>query len=88
MPKLKTHSSAKKRFFVTGKGKVKVKPAHSRHRLISKPKSMKRKAKGTRLMDTSDIVRVLNHLLPYAKKRRQRTLRNDAKKLNNTNTEA
>lgn len=81
MPKLKTHSSAKKRFFVTGKGKVKVKSAHTRHRLISKPKSMKRKAKGTRLMDAVDAPRILTNLLPYSKKRRQRTARNDAKKL-------
>lgn len=75
MPKLKTHSSSKKRFMVTGKGKVKVKPAHTRHRLISKPKAMKRKAKGTRLMSMSDIGRVLVHLLPYSRKRRNRTVR-------------
>lgn len=88
MPKLKSHSSSKKRFMVTGKGKVKVKPAHSRHRLISKPKSMKRKARGTRLMNLSDIGRVLVHLLPYARKRRNRTMRNANNVAANENTEA
>ena len=50
MPKLKTKSGAKKRFKVTAKGKVKFKQAHARHRLISKPKKMKRKARGTSVM--------------------------------------
>ena len=31
MPKLKTHSGAKKRFRVTGKGKVKAGASHRRH---------------------------------------------------------
>ncbi len=88
MPKLKSHSSSKKRFMVTGKGKVKVKPAHSRHRLISKPKSMKRKARGTRMMNLSDIGRVLTYLLPYARKRRNRTMRNENNVAANENTEA
>ena len=90
MPKLKSHSSTKKRFKVTGNGQVKVKSAHSRHRLISKPKSMKRKARGMRLISGSDIARVLTNLLPYSKKRRMRTLRNEAaaKANDNSKTEA
>lgn len=42
MPKLKTHSSSKKRFKITGTGKVKMSHAYRRHRLISKSKSAKR----------------------------------------------
>ena len=38
MPKMKTKSGAKKRFSRTASGKIKFKPAHKRHRLISKPK--------------------------------------------------
>lgn len=70
MPKMKTKSGAKKRFKVTAKGKVKFKQAHSRHRLISKPKKMKRKARGTAVMFKSDGVKVLNYFMPYALKKR------------------
>ena len=34
--KVKTHSGAKKRFQVTGSGKVKFQHAYKRHRLVSK----------------------------------------------------
>lgn len=72
MPKMKTKSGAKKRFKVTAKGKVKFKQAHARHRLISKPKKMKRKARGTSVMFKADGDKVLNQYLPYkAKKRRK-----------------
>ena len=47
MPKLKTKSGAKKRFSRTASGKIKMNVAHKRHRLISKPKQMKRHARGT-----------------------------------------
>ena len=36
MPKMKTHSGAKKRFSLTGKGKVKFKRAGMRHILTKK----------------------------------------------------
>ena len=55
MPKMKNKSSAKKRFKVTAKGKVKFKQAHARHRLISKPKKMKRKARGTMVFVAGQI---------------------------------
>lgn len=71
MPKLKTHSSAKKRFKVTGSGKVVYKQACTRHRLIQKPKSMKRKAKGTAIMNPSNAKVVLNNWLPYSKRTRK-----------------
>ena len=36
MPKIKTHSGAKKRFSVTGSGKVKFQHTNKRHRLTQK----------------------------------------------------
>ena len=75
MPKLKTNSGAKKRFHVTAKGRVKVKPAHMRHRLVSKPKSMKRKARKGQILNDMDTKVVLKNYLPYAQKRRARSLK-------------
>jgi large subunit ribosomal protein L35 len=51
MPKMKTNSSAKKRFKVTGSGKIKRAQAYKRHILTKK--STKRK----RALTTSAIVR-------------------------------
>ncbi len=70
MPKMKTKSSAKKRFSITGSGKVKYKQAHTAHRLMQKPKSMKRKAKGTTTMARGDAVKVLRSFMPYARKKK------------------
>ncbi len=64
MPKLKTKSGAKKRFSRTATGKVKAAVAHKRHRLISKPKSMKRKARGTVVLRDGDAGLVLTYM-PY-----------------------
>jgi large subunit ribosomal protein L35 len=64
MPKLKTKSGAKKRFKLTASGKVKAAVAHKRHRLISKPKKMKRKARGTFTLDKGDAGLVLTYM-PY-----------------------
>jgi large subunit ribosomal protein L35 len=67
MPKMKTKSAAKKRFKVTGSGKVKFKPAKMRHMQMNKPKSMKRKArKGTTLADV-DAKIILVNFLPYSR---------------------
>ena len=43
MPKMKTKSSAKKRFTVTGSGKIKRKHAYKSHILTKKTKKQKRK---------------------------------------------
>jgi large subunit ribosomal protein L35 len=64
MPKLKTKSGAKKRFSRTATGKIKMNVAHKRHRLISKPKSMKRKARGTVILQPGDTNLVLTYM-PY-----------------------
>lgn len=68
MPKMKTHSSAKKRFKVTAKGRVKSKQAFMRHMQMNKPKSMKRKARGTQELSAPDSRIVLRNFLPYARK--------------------
>jgi len=68
MPKMKTKSGAKKRFKVTSSGKVKVKQAKMRHMQMNKPKSMKRKAKGTTTLCAADARIVLRNFLPYNRK--------------------
>ena len=70
MPKMKTHSSAKKRFKVTGSGKVKFKKPKTSHMMMNKPKAMKRKAKNPVIMATMDAIKVLNNYLPYKRKNR------------------
>jgi large subunit ribosomal protein L35 len=52
MPKMKTHSGAKKRFKVTAKGKVRGRHAFSSH--ILEKKSPKKKRKLTKRMVVSD----------------------------------
>lgn len=72
MPKMKTKSGAKKRFKVTASGKVKFKQSNARHRLLSRPKSMKRKARGTTTMCDADE-RLVKTYMPYARKRKNKT---------------
>lgn len=70
MSKMKTHSSAKKRFKVTAKGRVKSKTAFTRHMMMNKPKSMKRKARGLDVMAEPDERIVLRNFLPYDRKKK------------------
>ena len=64
MPKMKSKSGAKKRFTLTASGKVRAKCANTAHRLISKPKQMKRKARGTFVLEKGDTDLVLTYM-PY-----------------------
>ena len=64
MPKLKTKSSAKKRFSFTGSGKVKRNYAFKSHNLRKRTQSMKRKARGTTILKKSDF-KLIKTLLPY-----------------------
>ena len=64
MPKMKTKSGAKKRFKLTGSGKVKMFPSQRRHRQISRPKKMKRQARGPETMNPSDAKLVKKFFLP------------------------
>lgn len=63
MPKMKSHSGAKKRFSFTGTGKVKYKPAKMRHILTKKSQKMKRNARKTQILNDADT-RQIKALLP------------------------
>jgi len=58
MPKMKTHSSAKKRFKVTGSGKIKRFQAGKRHLLRKKSKSAKLRLTGSTLVSKADEKRI------------------------------
>lgn len=62
MPKMKTHSSAKKRFKVTGSGKVKRFQAGKRHLLRKKSNSAKLNLTGSALVSVADTPRIKNLL--------------------------
>lgn len=72
MPKMKTHSGAKKRFSVTGTGKVQARAAAKRHRLTSKSKRMKRDGRSTLILLEMNGKTVLDNFLPYQQKKRRR----------------
>lgn len=54
MPKMKTKSGAKKRFVVTGSGKIKRKHAYKSHILTKKSKKRKRNLTYYSLVDKAD----------------------------------
>jgi len=58
MPKIKTNSGAKKRFELTGTGKVKRKHAYKSHILTKKTTKRKRNLTYTSLVDTADEKRM------------------------------
>lgn len=58
MPKLKTNSGAKKRFVLTGTGKVKRRHAYHSHILTKKTKKQKRNLGKVSVMDYCDQPRV------------------------------
>jgi large subunit ribosomal protein L35 len=58
MPKMKTNSSAKKRFSFTGSGKVKRKHAYKNHILTKKATKRKRNLAKDGLVHPSDMNRV------------------------------
>jgi large subunit ribosomal protein L35 len=62
MPKMKTNSGAKKRFTLTGTGKIKRKQAFKRHILTKKETGRKRRLTGFALVDKTDVANV-KHLL-------------------------
>ena len=65
MPKMKTKSAAKKRFTVTGTGKIRANVACKRHNLRKRSQKMKRKARGTFVLEQGDS-RLAKSCLPYA----------------------
>lgn len=58
MPKQKTNSSAKKRFTLTGSGKIKRKHAFKRHILTKKSKKQKRRLTHFGLVARVDVKEV------------------------------
>jgi large subunit ribosomal protein L35 len=58
MPKMKTNSSAKKRFKLTGTGKIARKSAFKRHILTKKTTKQKRNLVHATLVSPSDMNRV------------------------------
>ena len=63
MPKLKTKSSAKKRFKVTGSGKLKRKHAFKSHILTKKETKRKRSLTQYALVDKADELSIKKQLL-------------------------
>jgi large subunit ribosomal protein L35 len=64
MPKLKTKSSAKKRFKVTGTGKVRMAVAGKRHGMRKRSNRFLRQATGFKGMSEGHAAKILKHYLP------------------------
>ena len=64
MPKLKTKSGAKKRFKITGTGKVMYAQAGKRHGMIKRTKKQIRQHRGTRVMFKADGDNIIKYFLP------------------------
>ncbi len=64
MPKLKTKSSAKKRFKITSKGKVVMAQAGKRHGMSKRTNSQIRKQRGTTIMSKQDS-KIVKSYMPY-----------------------
>ena len=65
MPKLKTKSGAKKRFKLTGSGKVRANQAGKRHGMIKRSNKFIRNQRGTTILNDCDA-RIVKQFLPYA----------------------
>jgi large subunit ribosomal protein L35 len=63
MPKMKTKSSAKKRFTVTGSGKIKRKHAFKSHILTKKSTKRKKRLTKTGLVHPADVANIKVQLL-------------------------
>lgn len=62
MPKMKTNSGAKKRFVLTGTGKIKRKHAFKSHILTKKTTKQKRALTHSGLVDKTDVNNVMKLL--------------------------
>jgi len=58
MPKMKTHSSAKKRFKLTGSGKIKRFQAYTSHMMRNKTKKQKNNLQGSTIASAADTPRL------------------------------
>jgi large subunit ribosomal protein L35 len=65
MPKLKTKSSAKKRFRFTANGKIKAGQTGKRHGMIKRSNEQIRNLRGTHVLSPSETKRI-KRWMPYA----------------------
>ena len=65
MPKLKTKSGAKKRFKLSGTGKVIGQQAGKRHGMIKRTTKFIRHARGTTVLAEADAKIIKKNFLPY-----------------------
>ena len=65
MPKLKTKSSAKKRFKISATGKVMMAQAGKRHGMIKRTNKQIRKLRGTTVMSKQDA-KIVKSYMPYS----------------------
>ncbi len=66
MPKMKTKSSAKKRFKVTASGRIKVSQAGKRHGMIKRSNKFIRNARGTTTLCAQDE-KIVKAFMPYSR---------------------
>jgi large subunit ribosomal protein L35 len=64
MPKIKTKSGAKKRFKVTGSGKVLYAQSRKRHGMIKRTKKQIRQLRGTNVLFKTDGDKIKKYFLP------------------------
>jgi large subunit ribosomal protein L35 len=64
MPKLKSHSGAKKRLKKTASGKIKHKRAYGKHLMVGKGNSRRRRLQESAYIDSGNAPRVAK-LIPY-----------------------
>ena len=64
MPKLKTKSSAKKRFRFTASGKIKRSQAGKRHGMIKRSNAQIRRLRGSTIMSDADN-KIVKSYMPY-----------------------
>ena len=65
MPKMKSHSAAKKRFKATANGHFKHMQAHKSHLLTHESSKRKRKLRGNKMVHKANEKQI-RELLPYA----------------------
>ncbi len=63
MPKMKTHSGAKKRFTVTGTGKIRRLKAYKSHILTKKDPKRKRNLRRPAIMTTTGEIKRIKRLI-------------------------
>ncbi|WP_424927957.1 50S ribosomal protein L35 [Amaricoccus tamworthensis] len=66
MPKMKTKSSAKKRFKVTASGRVLAAQAGKRHGMIKRSNKFIRQARGTTTLSDADA-KIVKSYMPYSR---------------------